>query len=66
MQSQILYNSVKTSDLKATAYIVGLYSSGSQHVDREPPVVRCHLPGGPQARLNISLILRLEYAIRKI
>ena len=34
------------------------YGSGSQPVVRGPLMVRDHLPGGPQARPNIYLILR--------
>jgi len=37
-------------------------ASGSQPVVRTPPVVRSHLPGGPQARPNINLNLRGKYA----
>jgi len=35
-----------------------LYCSGSQPVVRGPPVFRDHMPGGPQERLKIYLILR--------
>ena len=43
-----------------------LYASGSQPVVLGPPVVRGHLPGGPQARPNIYLILRNKYVNRTI